>query len=213
MRHFQSDCEHDHQCSPILTEKMVRHKAAEALGKKSEYNFSIPADNYTVPEEERIRIQEEKRKKRDEALRTYGTLLIKPTLSRPNNDLCKVPWDGKGRLLSEVMETSSVPTSPLSPEGEQSTLSPMSPQPDQVPWQPTLETLPFTVIKNVGRFLDAQGLTAMSMTSHFMRRVCASLLQERGMVTTGWERQVDDTWVEAQKVRFFKCIQFDRQSN
>ncbi|XP_033633374.1 F-box only protein 30-like [Asterias rubens] len=204
LRHFQSDGEHDHKCSPILAEKMSRHKAAERLGEESEYDLNIPADNWTVSDEDRIRIQEEKKKKRDEAMRTFGTLLIKPTLSRPNNDLCKVPWEGKERLLSEVMETSTDPTSPLPAEGDQSAmLSPLSPQPDQLLWQPTLESLPFTVLKNIGRFLDAQGLTAMSMTSHFMRRVCASLLQERGMVTTGWERQVDDTWVEAQKIWYF----------
>ncbi|XP_076840087.1 F-box only protein 30b [Brachyhypopomus gauderio] len=52
-----------------------------------------------------------------------------------------------------------------------------------------LSGLPLEVLQHVARFLDGFSLCQLSMVSHTMRDVCASLLQTRGMVVVQWERR------------------------
>ncbi|XP_022080922.1 uncharacterized protein LOC110973960 [Acanthaster planci] len=199
-RHFNSGVEHDHHCAPIIADKMARKLAAEKLAEESEYDSSIPADNFNVmSKDELAELLEDKKKKREEALKTHGSLLTKPRPKRSNDDLCKVPWKDTERLLSEDFEPIKSPTSPVD-EMEVPPMSPTSPLPDSSSVPPGLETLPFPVLKHIGRFLDPRDLSALSLTSRFLRRVCASLLQECGMVTLTWDKQVDDTWVVTQKI-------------
>ncbi|XP_038046379.1 F-box only protein 40-like [Patiria miniata] len=197
-RHFTSGVEHDHHCAPIMAVKIARKQAAEKLGEKAEYDASIP-DVYTIPTEgELAKSLEDKKKKRAEALKTHGSLLLKPGAKKSNDDLCEVPWQNTKRLLSDNVEPPKTPTSPAE-DLEVPPMSPTSPPPDSPSPNPSLEALPFPVLKHIGRLLDPRDLASLSVTSRFLRRVCASLLQECGMVTFGWDKQVDDTWVVTQK--------------
>ena len=199
-RHFRSGAEHGHHCDPILAEKIARKVAAEKLAEEAEYDPNLPADNYEVLSKERLaELSENKRRKREEAMKTHGSLLVKPEPNRSSDDLCRVPWQGKDRLLSEDTEVSRCPTSPVG-DTETTPLSPSSPPPSSPPSSPSLEALPFPVLKHIGMFLDPRDLSALALTSRFLRRICSSLLQECGMVTFSWERQVDDSWVVTQKV-------------
>ncbi|XP_062871690.1 F-box only protein 30b [Trichomycterus rosablanca] len=52
-----------------------------------------------------------------------------------------------------------------------------------------LSGLPFEILQHVARFLDGFSLCQLSVVSHTMRDVCASLLQTRGMVVVRWEKR------------------------
>lgn len=53
----------------------------------------------------------------------------------------------------------------------------------------SLSSLPYEVLCHMASFLDSFSLSQLALVSRFMRQVCSSLLQERGMVTLRWERK------------------------
>ncbi|KAM3600761.1 uncharacterized protein V6R79_002176 [Siganus canaliculatus] len=53
----------------------------------------------------------------------------------------------------------------------------------------SLSSLPYEVLCHMASFLDSQSLSQLALVSQFMRQVCSSLLQDRGMVTLHWERK------------------------
>ncbi|XP_029029902.1 F-box protein 40.1 [Betta splendens] len=65
----------------------------------------------------------------------------------------------------------------------------------------SLSALPYEVLCHVAAFLDSFSLSQLALASRLMRQVCSSLLQERGMVTLRWERQVDPRGAAAWRVK------------
>ncbi|XP_066455362.1 F-box only protein 40-like isoform X1 [Eleutherodactylus coqui] len=53
----------------------------------------------------------------------------------------------------------------------------------------SLSNLPFEVLQHIAGFLDSFSLCQLSQVSSSMRDICASLLQERGMVHLYWEKK------------------------
>ncbi|XP_068127041.1 F-box only protein 40 [Hyperolius riggenbachi] len=53
----------------------------------------------------------------------------------------------------------------------------------------SLSNLPLEVLLHMARFLDSSSLCQLSQVSSLMRDVCATLLQERGMVHLVWEKK------------------------
>ncbi|XP_067113206.1 F-box only protein 40-like [Osmerus mordax] len=53
----------------------------------------------------------------------------------------------------------------------------------------SLSTLPYEVLCHIASFLDSLSLSQLALVSWFMREVCSSLLQGRGMVTLRWEKK------------------------
>ncbi|XP_061596715.1 F-box only protein 40-like [Cololabis saira] len=52
----------------------------------------------------------------------------------------------------------------------------------------SLSSLPYEVLCHMAGFLDSLSLSQLALVSHLMRQVCSSQLQDRGMVTLGWEK-------------------------
>ncbi|XP_071353330.1 F-box only protein 40 [Trachinotus anak] len=52
-----------------------------------------------------------------------------------------------------------------------------------------LSRLPLEILQHVAGYLDSFTLSQLSQVSHLMREVCATLLQERGMVSLKWEKK------------------------
>lgn len=52
-----------------------------------------------------------------------------------------------------------------------------------------LSSLPVEVLKYIAGFLDSFSLSQLSQVSVLMRDICATLLQERGMVLLVWEKK------------------------
>ncbi|XP_051254118.1 F-box only protein 40 isoform X1 [Dicentrarchus labrax] len=52
-----------------------------------------------------------------------------------------------------------------------------------------LSRLPLEILQHVAGYLDSFTLSQMSQVSHLMREVCATLVQERGMVSFKWEKK------------------------
>nr|XP_020470415.1 F-box only protein 40 [Monopterus albus] len=52
-----------------------------------------------------------------------------------------------------------------------------------------LSGLPLEILQHIAGYLDSFTLSQLSQVSHLMREVCATLLQERGMVSLKWERK------------------------
>lgn len=76
-----------------------------------------------------------------------------------------------------------------------------------------LSSLPLEILQHVAAYLDSFTLSQLSQVSHLMREVCATLLQERGMVSLKWEKthsQEGSSWSCRKKVsilrRFFHCL-------
>ncbi|XP_036381299.1 F-box protein 40.1 [Megalops cyprinoides] len=53
----------------------------------------------------------------------------------------------------------------------------------------SLSRLPFEVLVHIAGFLDSFTLSQLALVSKLMRDVCATLLQERGMVSLKWEKK------------------------
>ena len=108
------------------------------------------------------------------------------------DDLYRVPWQSRPSLNSDSIE-------PESPSLD-------SPDDIDTPFEEednesqTLESLPFIVLQHVGRYLDGKSLGNLALTSKYLRWVCASLLQEKGMVEMKWEKR-DDSWQITKRVR------------
>lgn len=52
-----------------------------------------------------------------------------------------------------------------------------------------LTRLPLEILQHIAGYLDSFTLSQLSQVSHLMRDVCATLLQERGMVSLKWEKK------------------------
>lgn len=52
-----------------------------------------------------------------------------------------------------------------------------------------LSSLPLEILQQIATYLDSFTLSQLSQVSHLMRDVCATLLQERGMVSLKWEKK------------------------
>ncbi|XP_018521023.1 F-box only protein 40 [Lates calcarifer] len=52
-----------------------------------------------------------------------------------------------------------------------------------------LSRLPLEILQHIAGYLDSFTLSQLSQVSHLMREVCATLLQERGMVSLKWEKK------------------------
>lgn len=61
-----------------------------------------------------------------------------------------------------------------------------------------LSSLPLEILQHIASYLDSFALSQLSQVSRVMREVCATLLQERGMVSLKWEKntisQKGSTW-------------------
>lgn len=64
-----------------------------------------------------------------------------------------------------------------------------SPQGNPEHNQDPLSSLPLEILRQIAAYLDSFTLSQLSQVSHLMRAVCATLLQERGMVSLKWERE------------------------
>ncbi|XP_075887956.1 F-box only protein 40-like [Nelusetta ayraudi] len=73
-----------------------------------------------------------------------------------------------------------------------------------------LSLLPFEVLCHMAAFLDSLSLSQLALVSRFMRQVCSSLLQDRGMVTLHWEKKTYShggaKWRVKQKVWRFSTL-------
>jgi len=58
----------------------------------------------------------------------------------------------------------------------------------------TLSPLPFEILQYVGRCLDSFSLCNLALTSHYLRDVCRSLVERRGIVIQEWEKVPAKTW-------------------
>jgi len=67
-----------------------------------------------------------------------------------------------------------------------------------------LSELPFEVLQNIARNLDGFSLQHLSMTSRLLQSVCCSLLDEKGIVSLVWEKNVNPSvkpvWEVSHKV-------------
>ncbi|XP_023144553.1 F-box protein 40.1 [Amphiprion ocellaris] len=74
----------------------------------------------------------------------------------------------------------------------------------------SLSSLPYEVLCHMASFLDSQSLSQLALVSQLLRQVCWSLLQDRGMVTLRWEKEVDShggaKWRVKQKVWNFSTL-------
>lgn len=70
-------------------------------------------------------------------------------------------------------------------EGRQAPIPGSDPDPNQDP----LSGLPLEILRQIVAYLDSFTLSQLSQVSHLMRALCATLLQERGMVSLKWERE------------------------
>ena len=66
------------------------------------------------------------------------------------------------------------------------------------------EQLPFEMLQFICGFLDGFALCNLALTSRYLRQVCCSLLDDKGIVVPVWERRIQDgkkCWDIAYKVR------------
>ncbi|XP_028656113.2 F-box only protein 40-like [Erpetoichthys calabaricus] len=74
----------------------------------------------------------------------------------------------------------------------------------------SLSCLPFEILQHIAGFLDSFSLNQLAQVSHLTRDVCASLLQERGMVSLKWEKRTyshgGSSWRARKKVWQFSCL-------
>nr|XP_015196663.1 PREDICTED: F-box only protein 40 [Lepisosteus oculatus] len=74
----------------------------------------------------------------------------------------------------------------------------------------SLSSLPFEILQHIAGFLDSFSLSQLAQVSHLMRDVCASLLQERGMVSLKWEKRTyshgGSSWKARKKVWHFSTV-------
>ncbi|KAG9348392.1 hypothetical protein JZ751_002127, partial [Albula glossodonta] len=79
--------------------------------------------------------------------------------------------------------------------------------------QDSLSRLPFEVLQHIAGFLDSLTLSQLACVSRQMRDVCATLLQERGMVFLKWEKKIyshgGSSWKCRKKASFSPVIHFN----
>eukprot|EP00064_Thunnus_orientalis_P006627 superscaffoldBa00000698_g6645 len=73
-----------------------------------------------------------------------------------------------------------------------------------------LSSLPLEILQHIAGYLDSFTLSQLSQVSHLMREVCATLLQERGMVSLKWEKKTyshgGSSWKCRKKVWEFSSL-------
>uniref|UniRef100_UPI0037E941C6 F-box only protein 40 n=1 Tax=Semicossyphus pulcher TaxID=241346 RepID=UPI0037E941C6 len=73
-----------------------------------------------------------------------------------------------------------------------------------------LSSLPLEILQHIAAYLDSFTLFQLSKVSRLMREVCATLLQERGMVSLKWERKTythgGSSWKCRKKVWEFSSL-------
>ncbi|XP_028321535.1 F-box only protein 40 isoform X2 [Gouania willdenowi] len=73
-----------------------------------------------------------------------------------------------------------------------------------------LSELPLEILRLIIDYLDSFALSQLSQVSHLMRQVCATLLQQRGMVSLKWEKKTCPdgriSWECPQKVWKFSSV-------
>lgn len=73
-----------------------------------------------------------------------------------------------------------------------------------------LSSLPLEILQHIAGYLDSSTLSQLSQVSHLMREVCATLLQERGMVSLKWEKKTyshgGSSWKCRKKVWEFSSL-------
>nr|XP_046245720.1 F-box only protein 40 [Scatophagus argus] len=73
-----------------------------------------------------------------------------------------------------------------------------------------LSSLPLEILQHIACYLDSFTLSQLSQVSHLMREVCATLLQERGMVSLKWEKKTyshgGSSWKCPKKVWEFSSL-------
>ncbi|XP_078140069.1 F-box only protein 40 [Centroberyx gerrardi] len=73
-----------------------------------------------------------------------------------------------------------------------------------------LSRLPFEILQHIAGYLDSFTLSQLAQVSRLMREVCATLLQERGMVSLKWEKKTyshgGTSWKCRKKVWEFSCL-------
>ncbi|XP_068173541.1 F-box only protein 40 [Antennarius striatus] len=76
--------------------------------------------------------------------------------------------------------------------------------------QNPLSQLPLEILQHIAGYLDSFTLSQLSQVSHLMREMCATLLQERGMVSLKWERKTyshgGSSWKCRKKVWEFSSL-------
>ncbi|XP_036393200.1 F-box only protein 40 [Megalops cyprinoides] len=74
----------------------------------------------------------------------------------------------------------------------------------------SLSKLPFEILQHIAGFLDSLTLSQLAQVSRLMRDVCATLLQERGMVSLKWEKKIyshgGSSWKCRKKVWQFSSL-------
>ncbi|XP_068613286.1 F-box only protein 40-like [Brachionichthys hirsutus] len=99
------------------------------------------------------------------------------------------------------------PDTPLS-TGERG--GPFSSQRNTEHNQDPLSRLPLEILQHIAGYLDSLTLAQLSQVSPLMREMCATLLQERGMVSLKWERktysQGGSSWKCRKKVWEFSSL-------
>ncbi|XP_033864538.2 F-box only protein 40-like [Acipenser ruthenus] len=78
------------------------------------------------------------------------------------------------------------------------------------PARKSLSSLPFEMLQHIAGFLDSLALSQLAQVSPYMREVCSTLLQERGMVSLKWEKKTyshgGSSWRARKKVWQFSCL-------
>ncbi|XP_038549953.1 F-box only protein 40 [Micropterus salmoides] len=73
-----------------------------------------------------------------------------------------------------------------------------------------LSSLPLEILQHIAAYLDSFTLSQLSQVSHLMRDVCATLLQERGMVSLKWVKKTyshgGSSWKCRKKVWEFSSL-------
>ncbi|KAM6987575.1 F-box only protein 40-like [Tautogolabrus adspersus] len=73
-----------------------------------------------------------------------------------------------------------------------------------------LSSLPLEILQHVAAYLDSFTLVQLSKVSRLMREVCATLLQERGMISLKWEKKTyshgGSSWKCRKKVWEFSSL-------
>ncbi|XP_070685438.1 F-box only protein 40 [Pempheris klunzingeri] len=73
-----------------------------------------------------------------------------------------------------------------------------------------LSSMPLEILQHIAGYLDSFTLSQLSQASHLMREVCATLLQERGMVSLKWEKKTyshgGSSWKCRKKVWEFSSL-------
>ncbi|XP_033486531.1 F-box only protein 40 [Epinephelus lanceolatus] len=73
-----------------------------------------------------------------------------------------------------------------------------------------LSSLPLEILQHIAAYLDSFTLSQLSQVSHLMREVCATLLQERGMVSLKWVKKTyshgGSSWKSRRKVWEFSSL-------